>query len=52
MSGSKQYHNSLLVLCKLLTPFAPHISAELWEGTDILPLHTITRISLNRFKDC
>lgn len=35
MSGSKQYHNSLLVLCKLLTPFAPHISAELWEDLRI-----------------
>ena len=32
VSDSEEFHQALVVLCKLLAPMAPHISSELWEG--------------------
>ena len=32
LMGSIEYHNTLLVLCKLMFPFVPHFSAQIWEG--------------------
>jgi len=30
--GSEEFHQSLLTLCTLLAPMAPHIASELWQG--------------------
>ena len=29
---SHEYHSSLTTLVQLLSPFAPHIASQLWEG--------------------
>ena len=44
VSDSEEFHQALVVLCKLLAPMAPHISSELWEGecgAHVHPLETL-----------
>ena len=31
---SPDYHHTLATLLKLLSPFAPHIASQLWEGKE------------------
>ena len=35
---SEEFHQSLVTLCTLLAPMAPHMASELWNGEFTMPV--------------